>query len=165
MSLRTIVNASIEADAFKAAGRGVANYVMPASDPIVFGSGTGTGKADLAYDADRTLASNTSESIDLAGVLADAFGTTITAAKLKAVEIENPATNTTNITIGGAASNTFLGWFGDATDVIVLKPGDRFVIASPVGWAVTAGTADLLKVANAAGASNTYRIKLIGATA
>lgn len=165
MSLRTTVHASIEGTLKRSTARAEASYSLPGSEPIVFGNGTGSGKADIAWDDQRTLASNTSENIDLAGALADAFGQTIAAAKVKAIEVENPAGNTTNITVGAAGSNTFQGPFGGAAHSIVLKPGARMVVADPVGWDVTAGTGDILKIANAAGASNTYRIKIIAASA
>jgi hypothetical protein len=47
----------------------------------------------------------------------------------------------------------------------VLKPGDKAMFVSRTGWTVTPATGDLLKVANAAGASATYTFKLIGASA
>lgn len=138
---------------------------VPRSEDIVFGSGTGTGKADIAFVDDRSLASGANEALDLAGVLTDAFGQSVAIAKLKAIEISANAANTTNLTVGAAVSNTFVGFFADATDAIVLKPGARIVIADPVGWTVTAGTGDLLKVANAAGAAASFRVKLLGASA
>jgi hypothetical protein len=165
MSLHAIAHASIEGTLKRATARGEASYSFPGSEPIVFGNGTGLGKADIAWDDARTLGTAASENIDLAGVLADAFGQTIVAAKVKAIEIENPATNTTNITIGAAGSNPFQAFFGGAAHSVVLQPGDRFLIASPAGWAVVAGTGDILKVTNAAGAANIYRIKIVAASA
>jgi hypothetical protein len=55
---------------------------------------------------------------------------------------------------GGA--NTFVGPFNDATDASVLKPGDKAVFVSRTGWTVTASTGDILKVANGAGGSVNY---------
>src|SRR5205807_7140969 len=99
------------------------------------------------------------------GVLIDAFGQTIAAANIKAIEISSLPANTTNLTFGATAATQFQGPFADVSDGLVLKPGDRAVLFSPAGWPVTAATGDLLKVANAAGASATYRIKLLGASA
>ncbi|EJN11853.1 hypothetical protein PMI42_04868 [Bradyrhizobium sp. YR681] len=164
-SLSTNVRASISAVNKKSLdGRDVVDK-MPESADVLIASGTGYGKADIAFMDIRTLASNTSENLDLAGSLTDAFGATITFAKLKAIEIENPEASTTNLTVGAAGSNTFVGPFADATDAIILKPGDKFVAVSRTGWTVTASTGDILKVANASGAAVSYTVKLIGASA
>ncbi|TFV34555.1 hypothetical protein E4K66_30785 [Bradyrhizobium frederickii] len=164
-SLNTIVRASIAAVNKKTLdGRDVVDRMPDAAD-VQLGSGTGYGKADIAFKDKRTLSASTSENIDLAGSLSDAFGQTITAAKVKAILIENPEASTSNLSVGGAASNAFVGPFADATDIIVLKPGDRFVAVSRTGWTVTAGTGDILKVANGAGGSVDYDIELIMASA
>lgn len=164
-SLNTTVRASISAVSKKSLdGRDITDR-LPDSADILLGSGTGYGKADISFMDQRALASATSENIDLSGVLVDGFGQTINAAKVKAIEIENPEASTTNITVGGAASNTWTGPFADPTDAIVLKPGDRFVAASRTGWTVTASTGDILKIANGAGAGANYNIKIIAASA
>ena len=165
MPLNVVVNASIEGEYRKTLDGGDVRYPIRHSEPIVLRNGTGIGKADIFFDDERTLASNTSENLDFAGALADAFGATIAAAKVKGIEIESDDANTTNLTVGAAASNAFVGPFADATDALVLRPGDRMVFACPAGWTVTAGTGDLLKVANAAGAVATYRVKVVASSA
>ncbi|MGL3208693.1 hypothetical protein [Bradyrhizobium sp. BR 1433] len=163
--VNAVVKASIEGSARLARdGRDTVDPI-PHSDDYVFGSGTGTGRVDIEFVDDRVLATATSENLDLSGVLVDAFGQTIAAANIKAIEISADPANTTNLTVGGAAANTFVGPFADPTDALVLKPGARAVLFDPAGWTVTAATGDLLKVANSAGASATYRIKLLGASA
>lgn len=165
MSLLTTIRASIAADYEKTVGgRQIVDSIPPTAD-MLLASGTGAGAADIAFSDHRTLATATSENLDMTGTLTDAFGTTIAAVKVKAIEVHADAANTTNITVGGAASNGFKGPFGDVTDVVVLQPGDRFVAASAVGWAVVAATGDILKVANGSGATASYRIKIIAASA
>jgi hypothetical protein len=164
-SLNTVVRATILAVDKKSLDGRDATDNIPASPDISLGSGTGYGKADIAFMDQRTLTASSSENLDLAGVLADAFGQVITAAKVKAIEIENPEASQSNLTVGAAGSNTFVGPFADATDGIVLKPGDKFVAVSRTGWSVTAGTGDILKVANGAGGSVNYLVKLIAASA
>lgn len=164
-SLNTNVRASIAAVNKKTLdGRDVVDRMPDAAD-IILGIGTGYGKADIAFMDTRTLAASTTENIDLAGALVDAFGATIAAAKVKAILIENPEASLSNLTVGAAGSNTFVGPFNDATDAIVLKPGDRFVAVSRTGWTVTAATGDILKVANGAGGSANYNIEIIAASA
>lgn len=165
MSLLTNIRASIEFSLSKVlAGRGPVDHA-PIEADIALASGTGFGNADLAFSDQRTLASAASENLDLAGSLVDGLGQTITAAKIKGLLIEADASNTTNITVGGAASNGLQAFFGATTHTIVLQPGDRFVWVSKTGWPVTAATADLLKVANGSGATGIYRVKIIGASA
>lgn len=165
MSLTTTVKCSISGHYAKTvAGRQIVDDIPPSQDYLL-ASGTGQDCADIAFSDLRTLASNTSENLDLSGVLTDAFGATIAAVKVKAIEVHSMPTNTTNLTVGGAASNTFKGPFNDVTDAIVLAPNDRYVAASGAGWPVVASTGDILKVANATGASAQYRIKIIAASA
>jgi len=164
-SLNTIVRASIAAVNKKTLdGRDVVDRMPDATD-IQLSSGTGYGKADIAFMDTRTLAASTSENLDLAGVLVDAFGATINAAKVKAIMIENPEASLSTLTVGAAASNTFNGPFSGATHSVDIKPGDRVLFVSRTGWPVTAGTGDILKVANGAGGSVNYNVEIIAASA
>lgn len=130
-------------------------------------AGTGTGKADLVYSKTRTIAASSSESLDLnAGGLLDIYGTVFSPVKVKAIYILAHVGNTNQVCFGGAASNTFLGPFKDATDVHCIDPGGFELVTTPVGWTVTASTADLLKVANSSsGTGVTYDIIIVGASA
>lgn len=165
MSLTSTVRCSIAGDYEKTVGgRQIVDNIPPTPD-LLLANGTGAGAADIAFSDHRTLTSGSSENLDMTGALTDAFGTTIAAVKVKAIEVHADAANTTNLIVGAAASNTFVGPFNDATDALVVKPNGRFVIADPVGWTVTAGTGDILKVTNGSGASASYRIKIIAASA
>lgn len=133
-----------------------------------FTNGTGANQADILWVAQRTVASGANDDIDLAGVLSNAFGATITAAELAALIVVNRplsgTPNTTNLTIGGGSNpiTTFLG--GSTPTVGPIRPGGVFLLSSPdaagIG-AVTAGTADILRIANSAGASATYQIGVL----
>lgn len=129
--------------------------------------GTTTGKADKLFASSRTLAASATEDLDLAGVLTDPLGTTLTFVKVKAIYVKAAAANTNSVIVGGAASATFVGPFADATDKITIPPGGAVLLVHPgAGWTVTATTADLLKVANSSsGTSVTYEIVLIGTSA
>lgn len=130
-----------------------------------FANGTSSGQCDLVFRDQRTLTTGNSEDLDLAGALTDPFGTTLTFATVKVLIIENLSTTQT-LTVGGAAANQFINWVGAANDVINIPPGGFFAISAPAaGFAVTAGTGDLLKVLNSAGASCTYNIVILGTSA
>lgn len=131
-------------------------------------SGTGLDQADLVFHDKRTLSATSSESLDLAGGLTDAFGQSLAFARIKAITIRNLATTAGyHLEVGGAASNAFVNWVGDASDVLRIGPGGVMQLWNPsaAGYAVTAGTGDLLKINNPNGASLEYEIILIGASA
>lgn len=138
----------------------------------VFGSGTTANKVDLAYAAERTVSSGANDDIDLAGVLTDALGATITAAEVVAIAVVNKqrdgTANTTSLTIGGG-SNPFVGFLGGTTPTITkIGPGAVLLLSSPDATglgSVTAGTGDILRVTNAAGATNKYQIMILARSA
>lgn len=144
------------------------SFPLSVNTTVDLSDGTGAGSADLLFSDRRTLAASTSESLDLAGSLTDAFGATITFARVKAIYIAAASGNTNNVLVGGAASNGFATWVGDATDVVVVRPGGALLLAAPdaTAYAVTAATGDLLKIANSgSGTSVTYDVVIIGASA
>jgi hypothetical protein len=165
MSLTTTIRSSIAGEYIRSVGgRPIVDDIPPSQD-LLLASGTGAGAADIAFSDHRTLASATSENLDLSGSLTDAFGQLIAAVHVKAIEIHADEANTTNLTVGASGANAFQGPFADVTDGLVIKPGGRLVIADPVGWPVVAATGDILKVANAAGAAASYTVKIIAASA
>lgn len=139
-----------------------------------FTNGTGANQADIVYFDERTVASATNDDLDLAGVLSTALGSTITAAELVAIAVVNgpvdttAAANTTDLTIGGASADV-TGFLGGTTPTIgPIKPGGVFLIAAGdaagIG-AVTATTADILRIANSSGASAKYQVAILARSA
>jgi hypothetical protein len=132
-------------------------------------NGTGAGKADRIWSDRRTLAASATEDLDLAGVLLDAFGAAITFARIKGLIIAAAAGNTNNVVVGAASSTPWATLLG-ATHTLTLRPGAFVAVgtgaADATGYAVTAATADLLKIANSSsGTGVTYDIHIIGASA
>lgn len=121
-------------------------------------------QGDILYRTRRTLAGSASENLDLSGTLQDVFKNVIAAQEITAIIILAADDNVGNILVGGAASNRFQGPFL-STGAYVTAPGQAFFAVNPLGWPVTAGTADLLKIANDAAGSATYDILLIGRSA
>lgn len=129
-------------------------------------SGTGAGQADKIWHDERTLAASTSENLDLVGSLVDAFGATLTFARVRGLVVYASPANTNNVLVGGAAANAFVNWVGDATDVVAVRPGGLLTLFAPDATAYAVGTGDQLKIANSgAGTSVTYDIVVIGASA
>lgn len=136
----------------------------PIKEVLQLTSGTdAVNKANVLFSDSRNLAASTSEDLDLAGALTDAFGATITAAEVVAIFVKAHATNTNNVVVGGA-TQPFAGPLG-ATGTYAIKPDEWYVAVSRAGWAVGAGATDDLKIANSAGGSAVdYDIIVIGRT-
>lgn len=146
-----------------ATGRTPLDYVTT----MVLSSGTGANQADRIFHDQRTLAASGTEDLDLAGVLTDSFGATITFARIKAVLITAASGNTNVVNLTRTAVNG-VPLFTAAGDGISILPGGGFAWWSPgaTGVVVTAGTGDLLTVTNGgAGTSVTYDVVIIGASA
>ncbi len=146
---------------------GTASAQLSKAYTVDLANGTAAGQADRTFHDQRTLAASANEDLDLAGVLVDAFGATLTFARIKALIVSAAAGNTNNVIVGGAASNQFLSWVGAGTNTVTLRPGATLALvagsADAVGYAVTAATGDLLRIANSAGSTSvTYDIAIVG---
>lgn len=132
-------------------------------------TGTGAGQADKIWTDQRTLTASSTEDLDLAGVLTDAFGATITLARVKAIFVRAAAANTNNVIVGGASATQWAALLG-TTGTVTLRPGALFVAAAgsadATGYVTAAGATDFLKVANSSsGSSVVYDIAVIGCSA
>lgn len=144
---------------------GTATHKIQYGPSFAWGDGTGADQIKQIFTDQRTLAASASEDLDLSGVLTNAFGVAIAFTKIRGIIIKAAATNTNNVIVGGASATQFATWVGAATHTIVVRPGGMFALFAPdvTGYAVTAATADLLKIANSAGSSSvTYDILLFG---
>ena len=136
---------------------------------MTFLDGVGALQADLLFMDQRSVLTGANDDIDLAGVLLNAFGQTITTAELVGVFVINApitgAPNTTNLTIGGG-TNPVTGFLGGTTPTIgPLRPGAVVFLACPDAaglGSVVAGTGDILRIANSAGATANYQIAILG---
>jgi len=118
-------------------------------------SGTTLGKIDRVWSDQRALAS-TSETLDLSGSLTSELdGSTVSFdGGVVVIVIENTATGTgLNLAVGGAAATQFVGYVGDATDIVVIPPGGFMIWYAGNVDDRTAGNgvADSLKINSASG--------------
>jgi hypothetical protein len=165
MPLETTIFGSIFARFSKAQDFASAYWERPKASDIVLLDGIGINQADRVFSDSRTVAASTNDDLDLSGALLDPFGVVVTFAKVKAIVIKASAANTTNLTIGNGAT-PFIGPFGAAAHTIQLQPGGEINLVAPqTGWTVTNATADILRIANAAGATAAYDIDIIGTSA
>jgi hypothetical protein len=133
-------------------------------------SGTAAKQADIPFFDELSIAASSNSDIDLAGVLAGAFGNTLTMAELVALCIVNAprdaaaAANVSSLTIGGGSNPvlSFLG--GTAPNVGPIRPGGVLLLACPDAaglGTVVAGTGDILRIANGAGGTAKVQIGII----
>lgn len=131
-------------------------------------SGTTLDKADEMYSATLTISGSGDTTLDLSN-LSDAFGDTITLARIKAMIIVNTGTDD-NIVVGNA-TNAWEGWIS-AAGTVTIPPSTAtyeswfgFAVPDATAYAVTTDTADELKIANSSSSPVDVEIMLIGASA
>ena len=159
----TTVAVNVAAQMINALDLGDAKSPSSLRKTYTFTAGTGANQAGAVFADERTT-DDTGEDLDLAGGLNDAFGNALTFTQIKAVVVQAAAANTVNVVVGASGMNSFIGWVGDASDAIVIKPGGTFALIAPDadGYAVTPSTGDILKVAASAAGNVTYSIVIIG---
>lgn len=134
--------------------------------------GSAVDQANRVYGpTTRTLASAAVEELDLAGgSLKDMHGDALTFTKVKMLFIRNKAKSDAVgavLEVGGVVGTVenFL-LFKSTDDIYKLGPGAFFCVGEPsaAGLPVTAGTGDLLRIANVSspGVSISYEILIIG---
>lgn len=171
MAVSGSLSLKISATESKTNDFGVPSWAGTMSHVLNLANGTGANQFDLVWMDERTLASNTAEDLDLAGVLTSPMGTSIAGVEGVMIVVVNApksgAANTTALTIGGD-TNGYEGSWLSADGTITVGPGGVFLIASPNAsglGTITAGTGDILQISNASGASNTYQIAVFARSA
>ncbi len=146
--------------------------------PIIFGKGsipsrlrtfthgTGANQVNKIYATQRTLATVTMDSLDLAGGLTDYKGAAITLTALKWVYISIVSPDGTKVLRVGpqnqAAAGTF-GWGSAAVATVYHDFYSDWELYRPItGFTVTATTADIFPIYNPSLTSVTYAIIVAG---
>lgn len=166
MALITDISLKVIAELSKSADLSNPTQSLSYLQKVQYTNGTGAGQADLLWSDTREIPASSNDDLDLVGSLSDAFGTTFSAARIKALIVKAAVGNTNNVVIGDAASNVWSSLLGtDGT--VVLRPGAFFgVTAGPadaVAYPCSAGSTDILRVANSgAGSTVEYDIIVVG---
>lgn len=165
MALKTTIRVLINALYTKALDLDTTEDALVYSKTNSLADGVGSGQADKVFHDQRSLTTGANENLDLAGVLTDAFGQTMTFAKVKAILIRAADANTTELTFKSDGTNG-VPMFAALGDGIKIPPGGTFLWTAPQGGiVVTAATGDLVNMANAAGATAVYDIVVVGTSA
>jgi hypothetical protein len=126
-------------------------------------NGTGAGKARYIYVWTGTIAGAATQDFDLAGALTDFFGNTITFAKVKGIVLTHSSSTTaTSVSLDGSVTNAFKTYLGGTNPTVKVNNGYSFALmgSDATGYAVTAGTGDVLRVLNNDG-TNTATVSLV----
>lgn len=115
-----------------------------------------TDACDLVYSVTGTM-SGSSDDYDLAGSLETPLGTAAVFAEVMCIFFRNNGSNA--MTIGGANNIPILN---GTTDKINVAGGAYFIYIDPEGFAVTAGTGDLITVGGTE--NDTYDLIVIGSS-
>jgi hypothetical protein len=127
--------------------------------------GVGANQADQIWSDQRTLSAGANEDLDLKGTLLDAFGVAFTPSKVRVLIIRASSANTNDLVLFGDANS--VPFLNTAATTSNLKPGGTLVLVAPnlAGVTVTAGTGDIVQIANGGGGTSvTYDIVVVGAS-
>lgn len=130
-------------------------------------SGTGASQSNLLYVQSFTIATTANQDLDLAGSLENEFGETLTFARVKGVivAIHSPD-GSKKVRFGpqGVTNGANL-WFQAATTNFYMEVFDFMMQTDEyTGWAITAGSADAVRINNPTGGSVTVSVAIWGNT-
>jgi hypothetical protein len=104
--------------------------------------------------------------LDLVGSLLNAYGEAANFSTIMALEIKNTSVTAVLKVGNAAAANGWYAMFGNSSDLLTLRPGTAFKISAPsgdtTGYAVTAGTADILRITEGASSAGTFDLIITG---
>lgn len=161
------LNTSIQGDLTSTNALGTTKEVINSQFPLYLTGGTGAGQIDTFYAAQITIAASGSTTLDLNGSVTDQFGNSVAFLHVKAIMLVAAAGNTNDCQIGPGASNPFAGPWSGTTPLTSVSPGETALWTkgqgSAAGWAVTASTGDIIKLANSSsGTSVTCTVYVAG---
>jgi hypothetical protein len=132
--------------------------------------GTGSNQADKIWHDTRTLAASANDDLDLTALTQTVHGSTVTIsfARLKAIFIYNTATTAgEDLVLDSSVTGGILTPFnGSSASKLEVAAASPLLLANQgEGWAVTASTADILRITNDGVGSIDYKIVLVGTSA
>jgi len=109
----------------------------------------------------NTLAATGTQNVSLHGVVNN-FGDALTLNRVKFLAFQCDASNTNNMTIGGAPVDPFSAFFADPSDIITVPPGGFVLFTAPqlTGYAV--GTTTNILISGTGSGTNTYYLYIGG---
>lgn len=142
-------------------GTGFTKHALDLTD------GTGSGNANEVYVARNTITTGANLDLDLSGALTNPLGQTIVFTGIKVLLVQLAAASmdgTNKVRVGPAGvTNAWQGPWGGTGATVYHEVYEALYFATRYGaWAVTAGTADILRITNPGASSVTVDVLLIG---
>lgn len=165
MSLTTNLNFDLIARLISALDLSNSINTLSVSPRIAWADGAAVNQANLIFQDSYTIASGGEQLIDLTA-LTDSLGAAVNFARLKLIYVKNRSTTVgANLQLGGTVSNGLSTLYVGTNAGQLIGPDGLALLVNPsaAGWAVTATTADILRIGNPSAASITADVVLIGA--
>lgn len=137
-----------------------ANLPVNFAPSTTFTNGSGAAAGNVLYQASLALSAGVNN-VDLNGVLTDSYGSTVSLVRVKGIAFQNnSASNSMTVGNGTNPWATLLS----STGTITVPAGGWFIACTPdaTGWAVTASTGDILKVAGTG--TDAFTLVVLGAS-
>lgn len=135
---------------------------------ISLSTGTSADQADRVYQFNETLAASGTRDLDLSGSLTDSLGQTVVFVEVTSIVLINKATVAGSDLLLGAGSNPMVNWVETGGDRVRVKAGGFMALGCRYdpGYAITAGTGDILRITNESGSATVeYDIIIVGRSA
>lgn len=130
----------------------------------VVSDGADANEASMHWHDSRQLLASGTDDIDLAGGITNAFGATITFARVKSILVRNKGTTAAAITVGPSPTNGVANFLG-TNDRLPAGAWMAMGLFDATGWVITAGSADRIRVTNTSGSlTQEYEIIVIGSS-
>ncbi len=162
-SLTTRAQVQLSATLTNTSGLQTASAPLSVIKTVDLANGIALNQANVLYSATFAISTSATQSLDFAGGgLLDAFGNAVGPAKIKCVYLGASPNNSTIVTAMGDTNNIPL--LNTKATTFTLPPGAVFLYCDPslAGIAVTAGTGDIIKLVNAAGATANVDVVVVG---
>lgn len=136
--------------------------ILTRSYGLTFANGQGALKAQNMYHAQLVIAPSATTQLNLSTGLTNELGTALAFANIKGMLFAASDDNVGDINVKPAAANGFSSWLVGGVGGLIIQSGMTNGAGTPsiAGFAVTAGTGDLLDVENTDG-SNSGTIDVI----
>jgi hypothetical protein len=139
---------------------------------IVLSDGTGVNQANKIWSDSRSLAASASDTLDLSGAFTNIYGSAVNFTAIKFMFVQHTTVDASALlTVKPAAALGWASWQPTGTTGIWLAGATAvgqqggFILlgrSTAAGYAVTAGTGDILTITAGPDVVHTYNIVLIG---
>jgi hypothetical protein len=165
MSLTTKFNIDLIALLVSTLDLSASRNQLEATQRIEWANGAGLNQANLIFQDRLTVTAAGEQLLDLTA-LTDSLGGSVAFARIKAIYLVNRSvTAGDNLQLGGTVSNGLSTLYVGTNAGQLIGPGGIALLVNPsaAGWAVTAASADILRIGNPGTNSIDCDLVLIGA--